>query len=144
MEEEKIIDQTQLAEDLSSRIKYEFRQMFLVKPLEPVKVKKKISEPVVKDAKPKEDKDGIKAVDYDEVKTEIKEVDSDYTRAVVLKLPYEYTHPYDDIKIHQMPIKVGDIIIYKSSRLGAMYFDLLKDSQLVPLYDIVATEIVEK
>lgn len=144
MEEEKIIDQTQLAEDLSSRIKYEFRQMFLVKPLEPVKVKKKISEPVVKDTKPKEDKDGIKAVDYDEVKTEIKEVDSDYTRAVVLKLPYEYTHPYDDIKIHQMPIKVGDIIIYKQSRLGAMYFDLLKDSQLVPLYDIVATEIVEK
>lgn len=144
MEEEKIVDQTQLAEDLSSRIKYEFRQMFLVKPLEPVKVKKKISEPVVKDAKPKEDKDGIKAVDYNEVKTEIKEVDSDYTRAVVLKLPYEYTHPYDDIKIHQMPIKVGDIIIYKSSRLGAMYFDLLKDSQLVPLYDIVATEIVEK
>lgn len=144
MEEEKIIDQTQLAEDLSSRIKYEFRQMFLVKPLEPIKVKKKISEPVVKDAKPKEDKDGIKAVDYDEVKTEIKEVDSDYTRAVVLKLPYEYTHPYDDIKIHQMPIKVGDIVIYKSSRLGAMYFDLLKDSQLVPLYDIVATEIVEK
>ena len=144
MEEEKIIDQTQLAEDLSSRIKYEFRQMFLVKPLEPVKVKKKISEPVAKDNKPKEDKDGIKAVDYDEVKTEIKEVDSDYTRAVVLKLPYEYTHPYDDIKIHQMPIKVGDIVIYKSSRLGAMYFDLLKDSQLVPLYDIVATEIVEK
>ena len=142
--DDKMIDQTKLAEDLSSKIKYEFRQMFLVKPLEPVKVKKKISEPVVKDAKPKEDKDGIKAVDYDEVKTEIKEVDSDYTRAVVLKLPYEYTHPYDDIKIHQMPIKVGDIIIYKSSRLGAMYFDLLKDSQLVPLYDIVATEIVEK
>lgn len=144
MEEEKIIDQTQLAEDLSSKIKYEFRQMFLVKPLEPVKVKKKISEPVVKDTKPKKDKNGIEAVDYDEVKTEIKEVDSDYTRAVVLKLPYEYTHSYDDIKMHQMPIKVGDIIIYKSSRLGAMYFDLLKDSQLVPLYDIVATEIVEK
>lgn len=143
MEEEKIIDQTQLAEDLSSKIKYEFRQVFLVKPLEPVKVKKKISEPVVKDTKPKKDKNGIEAVDYDEVKTEIKEVDSDYTRAVVLKLPYEYTHPYDDIKMHQMPIKVGDIIIYKS-RLGATYFDLLKDSQLVPLYDIVATEIVEK
>lgn len=143
MEEEKIIDQTQLAEDLSSKIKYEFRQVFLVKPLEPIKVKKKISEPVVKDTKPKKDKDGIEAVDYDEVKTEIKEVDSDYTRAVVLKLPYEYTHPYDDIKMHQMPIKVGDIIIYKS-RLGATYFDLLKDSQLVPLYDIVATEIVEK
>ncbi|MEE0041087.1 hypothetical protein [Catenibacterium sp.] len=140
--DDKMIDQTKLAEDLSSKIKYEFRQMFLVKPLEPVKVKKKISEPVVKDAKPKKDKDGIEAVDYDEVKTEIKEVDSDFSRAVVLKLPYEYTHPYDD-KIHQMPIKVGDIVIYRSPR-GAMYFDLLKDSQIVSLYDIVATEIVEK
>ena len=144
MEEEKIMDQTQLAEDLSSRIKYEFRQMFLVKPLEPIKVKKKISEPVVKDTKPKKDKDGIEAVDYDDVKTEIKEVDSDFSRAVVLKLPYEYTHPYGDDRIQQMPIKVGDIVIYRSSRLGTMYFDLLKDSQLVPLYDIVATETVEK
>nr|DAE50347.1 MAG TPA: 10 kDa chaperonin [Bacteriophage sp.] len=141
--EDKMIDQTQLAEDLSSKIKYEFRQMFLVKPLEPVKVKKKISEPVAKDTKPKKDKDGIEAVDYDEVKTEIKEVDSDFSRAVVLKLPYEYTHPYDDEKIQQMPIKVGDIVIYRPSR-GAMYFDLLKDSQLVSLYDIVATETVEK
>lgn len=96
--EDKMIDQTQLAEDLSSKIKYEFRQMFLVKPLEPVKVKKKISEPVAKDTKPKKDKDGIEAVDYDEVKTEIKEVDSDFSRAVVLKLPYEYTHPYSDRK----------------------------------------------
>lgn len=42
-----------------------------------------------------------------------------------------------------MPIKVGDIVIYRSSR-GVMYFDLLKDSQLVSLYDIVATETVEK
>lgn len=139
-----MIDQTQLAEDLSSKIKYEFRQMFLVKPLEPVKVKKKISEPVAKDTEPKKDKDGIEAVDYDDVKTEIKEVDSDFSRAVVLKLPYEYTHPYNDEKIQQMPIKVGDIVIYKASRLGAMYFDLLKDSQLVPLYDIVATETVDK
>ena len=117
--DDKMIDQTQLAEDLSSKIKYEFRQMFLVKPLEPVKVKKKISEPVAKDTKPKKDKDGIEAVDYDEVKTEIKEVDSDFSRAVVLKLPYEYTHPYSDEKIQQMPIKVGDIVIYRSSsRVG--------------------------
>ena len=111
--EDKIINQAQLAEDLSSKIKYDFRQMFLVKALEPVKVKKQISEPVVKDNKPKKDKNGIEAVDYDDVKTEIKEVDSDYTRAVVLKLPYDYTHPYDN-KIQQMPIKVGDIVIFRS------------------------------
>lgn len=40
-------------------------------------------------------------------------------------------------------LKAGDIVIYRSSR-GAMYFDLLKDSQLVALYDIVAIEEVEK
>ena len=138
--DDKIIDQTQLAEDVSSKIKYEFRQMFLVKPLEPVKVKKKISEPVAKDTKPTKDKDGIEAVDYDDVKTEIKEVDSDFTRAVVLKLPYEYTHPITSTEVYQMPIKVGDVVIYKTSR-GPMYFDLLKDSQLV---HFIAIEQVEK
>jgi hypothetical protein len=143
MEEEKTIDQTQLAEDLSSKIKYSFRQHFLVKPLDPVKVKKQFSEPVVKDNKPTTDKDGVEAVDYDEVKTEIKEVDSDYTRAVVLKLPYDYTHPMANTNIQQMPINIGDIIIYRSMR-GPMYFDLLKDSQLVSLYDIVAVEEVKE
>ena len=97
--------------------------MFLVKPLEPVKVKKKISEPVVKDTKPKKDKDGIEAVDYDEVKTEIKEVDSDFSRAVVLKLPYEYTHPYSDEKIQQMPIKVGEIVMHQFQ----FVVDVMKD-----------------
>lgn len=140
--ENKIIDQTKLAEDLSSKIKYNFRQMFLVKALEPVKVKKQMSEPVVKDNEPKKDKNGIEAIDYDVVKTEIKEVDSDYTRAVVLKLPYEYTHPYNDSKIQQMPINVGDIIIIPSGR--GQYFDLLKDSKLVSMYDIIATEETAK
>lgn len=138
-----MIDQAQLAEDLSTKIKYDFRQYFLVKPLDPIKVKKQISEPVVKDNKPKKDKDGIEAVDYDEVKTEIKEVNSDYTRAVVLKLPYEYTHPMASTNIQQMPIAIGDTIVYRSMR-GPMYFDLLKDSQLVSLYDIIAIEQTAK
>lgn len=142
MEDEKMIDQTQLAEDLSAKIKYDFAKQFLVKPLDPVMVKKKISEPVAKDNKPKKDEDGIEAVDYDEVKEEIKEVESDYKRGVVLKLPFSYTHPYDDDKIKQMPIKVGDVIIYKTFR--TTYFDLLKDSQLVDIYDIVAVEEVTK
>lgn len=143
MDDEKMMDQTKLAEDVSSKIKYEFRQMFLVKPLDPIKVKKQFSEPVAKDTKPKKDKDGIEAVDYDDVKTEIKEVDSDFTRAVVLKLPYEYTHPMTTAEVHAMPIKVGDVVIFRSMR-GPMYFDLLKDSQLVSLYDIIAVEEVEK
>ena len=138
---EKLIDQSQLAEDLSSKIKYDFRNYFLVKPLDPVKVKKEFTEPVAKDSTPKKDKDGVEAVDYDDVKTEIKEVDSDYTRAVVLKLPYEQTHPYD-AKTPQMEIKLGDVVIYKNRR--SMDFDLLKDSQLVALYDIIAVEEVSK
>lgn len=138
-----MIDQTQLAEDLSSKIKYDFRQHFLVKPLDPIKVKKQFSEPVAKGNKPTTDKDGIEAVDYDEVKTEIKEVDSDYTRAIVLKLPYEYTHPMASTNIQQMPINVGDVIVYRPMR-GPMYFDLLKDSQLVSLYDIIAVEEIAK
>lgn len=143
MEDNEMIDQTQLAEDLSSKIKYDFRQHFLVKPLDPVKVKKQFSEPVVKNNKPTTDKDGIEAVDYDEVKTEIKEVNSDYTRAIVLKLPYEYTHPMASTNIQQMPINVGDVIVYRPMR-GPMYFDLLKDSQLVSLYDIIAVEEIVK
>lgn len=143
MEDNEMIDQTQLAEDLSSKIEYDFRQHFLVKPLDPVKVKKQFSEPVVKNNKPTTDKDGIEAVDYDEVKTEIKEVNSDYTRAIVLKLPYEYTHPMASTNIQQMPINVGDVIVYRPMR-GPMYFDLLKDSQLVSLYDIIAVEEIVK
>lgn len=131
---EQTIDQTQLAEDISAKIKYEFRNMFLVKPLEPVKVQKEFSEPVAK-GNAKKDKNDIEAVDYDEVKTEVKEVDADYKRGVVLKLPYEYLHPYGDMK--PFPVKVGDIVIYKN---GSMWFDLLKDSILLQTHDIVAVE----
>lgn len=136
------MDQTKLAEDVSSKINYEFRQYFLVKPLDPVKVMKEFSEPVVGDNKPEADKDGIKAVDYNEVKTEVKEVDSDFTRAVVLKLPFDYTHPYKDDKMQQMPIKIGDIVIFKSC--ASKNFDLFKDSKIISIFDIVAIENVEK
>ena len=49
MEEEKIIDQSVLAEDVASKIPYEFRDFFLIKPLDPVKVKKEFSTPVAKE-----------------------------------------------------------------------------------------------
>lgn len=137
--EDKIIDQSQLAEDVSSKIKYEFRNQFLVKPLEPVKVKKEFSEPVT-DNKPTKDKNGIEAVDYDKVKTEVKEVDADFRRGVVLKVPHEYANPYSkDVK--QFPINVGDIVIFKGTH---QWFDLLKDSVLLNMYDIVATETTSK
>lgn len=128
MEEEKMIDQTVLAEDVSNKIKYEFIDFFLVKPLDPIKVKKEISTPVT-DGKVVEDKNGIKAEDFDGVKTEIKEVDSDYRKGVVIKLPIYYKEEM---------IKIGDIVLFRD-RAG-INFDLLKDSKLLRQYDILGIE----
>lgn len=123
-----MIDQTVLAEDVSNKIKYEFIDFFLVKPLDPIKVKKKISTPVT-DGKVVEDKNGIKAEDFDGVKTEIKEVDSDYRKGVVIKLPIYYKED---------TIKIGDIVLFRD-RVGSN-FDLLKDSKLLRQYDILGIE----
>lgn len=140
MEDEKIVDQTQLAEDLSSKIKLELAREFLVKPLEPVMVKKEFDKPVAKDNTPKADENGVEAVDYDSVETEVKEVESDYRKGVVLKVPVEYTAQHGDEKYGDsvIDIKVGDVVIYKN-KFGVWY-DLLKDTQLVRLYDIIGVE----
>ena len=125
------IDQTPLAESVSLKIGYNFLDNFLVKQLDPIKVKKEFSKPV-SDNKPSVDKNGIKAVDYDKIETEVKETDSDFRKGVIIKIPMSYermeTKPYD--------FKIGDVILFKDSRAG--YFDLLKDSRLLNYYDIVA------
>lgn len=136
MGEEKIIDQSQLAESLSEKINYEMHRQFLVKPLDPIKVKKEFSKPVAKDNKTTEDKNGIEAIDYDEVETEVKEVDSDFRKGVVLKVPTEYKRQMEDDKWKEMPINIGDIVVYRN-RCGE-WFDLLKDTQLISGYDIIA------
>jgi hypothetical protein len=135
MEEEKIIDQSVLAEDVASKIPYEFRDFFLIKPLDPVKVKKEFSTPVVKENAATSVKDDIEAQDYDEVKTEIKEVDSDYRRGIVLKSPVWY--PTEEMKENEV-IKTGDVVLFKDT--AGMFFDLVKDSKIIRLYDIVAVE----
>lgn len=135
MEEDKMIDQSVLAEDVASKIPYEFRDFFLVKPLDPVKVKKEFSTPVAK-GEPKADENGIEAQDFDEVKTEVKEVDSDYRRGIVLKRP-EYYATADDLGTER-EIKVGDVVLFKDT--AGSFFDLVKDSKLIRMYDIVAVE----
>lgn len=134
MGEDKLIDQSVLAEDVSSKIKYEFRDFFLVKPLDPVKVKKEFNIPVAKTEAVKDDND-IEAQDYDEVKTEVKEVDSDYRRGIVLKRPVWY--PTEEMKANEI-IGIGDIILFRDT--AGSFFDLVKDSKLIRLYDIVAVE----
>ena len=135
MEEIKI-DQSVLAEDISSKIEYEFRNFFLVKPLDPIKVKKEFSKPVAKDDTAKKDENEIEAVDYDQVETEVKEVDSDYRTGIVLKVPFDSKNRMSSKDFPEMEINVGDTVVYKDNR--GVWFDLLKDTQLIGAYDIIA------
>lgn len=133
MEDNKIIDQSQLAESVAEKIQYEFTDAFLVKLLDVTKVKKEFSKPVSDTAKASKDKNGVEAVDYEKVETEVKEVESDFRKAVVIKIPSSYKNmkdrPYD--------INVGDVVLIRDRR--GEYFDLLKDSKLIYYFDIVAT-----
>lgn len=133
-EKEEIIDQSVLANDVSEKIKYEFPDFFLVKPLDPVKVKKEFSTPVAS-GNPTKDENGIEAQDFDDVKTEIKEVDSDYRRGVVLKRPLYYENPENE---GVFQFKIGDVVIFRET--AGLRFDLLKDSRLIRQYDIIGIE----
>ena len=126
-----IVDQTALAQDVSSKIKFEFRNQFLVKPLDQVMVEKEFSKPVPKSETT--DEDGIEATDYDEVEKEVKSVPSDYRKGVVLKIPYEFKNEESN-----NPIKIGDIIVYKEGT--GRWFDLCKDTQLIDMYAIIGVE----
>ena len=135
---EELMDQAAVAESVSNKIKYEFSDYFLVKPLDPIKVKKEFTK-LPEDKKPVKDKNGVAAVNVEdsEIETEVKEVDSDYRKAVVLKTPFYYEKTLME-NPNMMKIKVGDVILYKENR--SMWFDLIKDSQLVKIYEIIAVE----
>lgn len=131
MNEDKLMNQSQLAESVAEKIPYTFHDCFLVKPLDKIIVKKEVTE--LPNNKPVKDKDGIEAVEGTP-KTEVKEVESDYQQGVVIKIPSTYKET--DNKL--MSVKIGDIILYKPTR--TMPFDLLKDSRLIRYFDIVAVK----
>ena len=95
----------------------------LVKPLAPIMVTKESTEQIPNG---KVDENGFN--EYD-TQTETKEVESDWATGIVLKIPTNITDPQ---------FKVGDTIAY--NKKFAMYFDLVKDTQLVKPYDIVAVK----
>lgn len=130
-----IVDDKKIAETVSEKIPYETLKQFLVKPLDPIKVKKEFSKPVPADEQ-KGNVDGVDAIDYDKIETEVKEVESNYRKGIVLKVPYEYQAMVNDDKFHLANINVGDTVVYKAGY--AQWFDLFKDSQLVDAYSIVA------
>lgn len=131
MNEDKLMNQSQLAESVAEKIPYTFHDCFLVKPLDKIMVKKEVTE--LPNNKPVKDKDGIEAVEGTP-KTEVKEVESDYQQGVIIKIPSTYKET--DNKL--MSVKIGDIILYKPTR--TMPFDLLKDSRLIRYFDIVAVK----
>lgn len=131
MNEDKLMNQSQLAESVAEKIPYTFHDCFLVKPLDKIMVKKEVTE--LPNNKPVKDKDGIEAVEGTP-KTEVKEVESDYQQGVVIKIPSTYKET--DNKL--MSVKIGDIILYKPTR--TMPFDLLKNSRLIRYFDIVAVK----
>lgn len=130
-------ENTLLANDVAGKIHYTMLKQFLVKPLDPVMVTKEFSKPVT-DKQAVKDENGVEAVDYDNVETEVKEVESDFRRGIVLKVPHEYEQRLNDDKWAPLPIKIGNVIVFKG-RYGE-YFDLCKDTMLVSQYDIVAVE----
>ena len=95
----------------------------LIKPLPPTMVTKEFIEQIPNG---KVDENGFN--EYD-TKTETKEVESDWATGIVLQIPSHLT----DIKF-----KVGDTVAY--NKKFAMYFDLVKDTQLVKPYDIIAVK----
>lgn len=131
-EDNKIIDQSELAESVAQNVPYQFLDFFMVKPLDPIKVTKEFSKPV-SNGTPKKDENGIEAQDFDNVETEVKEVDSDYRTGVVIKLPMYYEA--ESQKDAWLPIKVGDIVVFREA--AGLRFDLLKDSRLLRQYDIL-------
>lgn len=136
-EENELIDQSQLATEVGEKIKYQFLDYFMVKPLEPVKVKKEFSKPV-STGTPAKDKNGVEAQDFDDVETEVKEVDSDFRKGVVIKLPMYYSEPVDPEHPTTRPINIGDVVIFRDA--AGLRFDLVKDSRLLRQYDILGIE----
>ena len=133
-EDNKIIDQSELAESVAQNVPYQFLDFFLVKPLDPIKVTKEFSKPV-SSGTPKKDESGVEAQDFEEVETEVKEVDSDYRTGGVIKLPMYYDQPDDPEHPTHRPLKIGDIVVFRET--AGLRFDLLKDSRLLRQYDIL-------
>lgn len=133
-ETNEVIDQSALAESVANGIKYQFLDFFLVKPLDPIKVKKEFSKPVATGT-PAKDANGVEAQDFENVETEVKEVDSDYRKGIVIKCPLYWTNRE---KPDAWDIEVGDTVIFRDA--AGLRFDLFKDSRLLRQYDILGIE----
>lgn len=135
------VDQTILAEDVSGKIKYEMCKEILVKPLPITKIKRVVQKPVPAAVT---NDDGLDITEYDEVETEEIEVDSNFREGIILKVPGQGKVSGQGNKVPGQcnnlddSFKIGDTIVY--NHRFAIDFDILKDTQLVKLYDIIAVK----
>lgn len=131
---EEMIDQSVLAEDLSEKIKFDFFDYFLVKPLDPIKVMKEVSKPV-STGTPVKDANDVEAQDFDGVETKTEECNSDFRKGIVLKRPLYYEKSDDGTNDNLKKINIGDVVIFRD--FAGFTFDLLKDSKLLRQYDVL-------
>lgn len=121
MDEVKVNDSDALLKSVVDGIKYSFIKDVLVKPMPVTMVMKEITSQVLTG---EVDEDGIELYD---TTVEEKEMESIYRVGIVLALP----------KVSDDSVKLGDKVVY--AKRNAIDFDLFKDSQLIKLYDVIAT-----
>ena len=121
MDEVKVNDSDALLKSVVDGIKYSFIKDVLVKPMPVTMVMKEITSQVLTG---EVDEDGIELYD---TTVEEKEMESIYRVGIVLALP----------KVSDDSVKLGDKVI--KVKRNAIDFDLFKDSQLIKLYDVIAT-----
>jgi len=112
-------------ETVVNGLEYSLFKDVLVKPLEPIKVKKEVAV-----GTGELDGDG-----FEKMKTEMQETESDFALGIVLAMPTERV--YDDN--NPKTFDVGDTIVYPVR--ATKNFDLFKNSQLVRPYDVIGKSI---
>jgi hypothetical protein len=123
MNEVTVNENDALLQSVVDGIKYVFTKDVLVKPMPITMVMKEITSQVLTG---EVDEDGIEKYD---TTVEEKKMESIYRTGIVLSLP--------KVGANDDTVKIGDKVVY--AKRNAIDFDLFKDSQLVKLYDIIAT-----
>lgn len=134
-EQDKLIDQSALAKSISDKLPYEFTEYFLVKLLDPIKVKKEVV--VLPKDSPKKDDNGVEAIEMDKnPKTEIVEENSNFRKGIVISIPRLYSNTDNNSKLFD--VKEGSVVLFRET--SGIQFDLLKNSKLIRMFDIIGVE----
>ncbi len=118
-------DEVLLAEDVASRINYEFSRAYLVKQLPAEMVTKKIKVPVDTEEK---DEEGNTIQEMQEKEIEMESV---LRTGIVLKVPFSANIGKEGVATYA----VGDRVVYRNMR--ATDFDMIQDSALIEPFDII-------